>query len=156
IIEVGNDNAYATLELLEFPLANVRLRPRIGHPQDFDAAPAGKIIGRGARSASEVKQTHSIRRLQQDAFSIVRARKGCAGKTARAVIVILAAILTKPGLVRAILVVVFEKVFSFRCPLDELPLFEFIQRVTDVASVPRMGDEEKEHVMSCTLRTTRP
>jgi hypothetical protein len=38
---------------------------------------------------------------------------------------------------------VFEKVFSFRCPLDEFPLFEFIQRVTDVTSVPRMGDEEK-------------
>jgi hypothetical protein len=48
IIEVGNDNAHATLKLLEFPLANVRLRPRIGHAQDFDAAPAGKIIGRGA------------------------------------------------------------------------------------------------------------
>jgi hypothetical protein len=58
--------------------------------------------------------------------------------------------------VRAILVVVFEKVFSFRCPLDELPLFEFIQRVTNVASVPRMGDEEKEHLMKQVVRWEQP
>jgi hypothetical protein len=36
---------------------------------------------------------------------------------------------------------VFEKVFSFRRPLDELPLLEFIQRMTDIACIPGMRDE---------------
>src|SRR5215467_4368971 len=83
-------------------------------------------------------------------------REGGAGKNARAVIVSLAAIATEHVVVGAILVVVLEKVGGLRRPFDELPLFEFIQRMTDIAGVPRMGDEKKEHVVKQVVGREQP
>ena len=68
----------------------------------------------------------------------------------------LAAIKAEHVVIRAILVVVLEKVFGLRRPLDELALFEFIQRMTDIAGVPRMGDEEKEHIMKQIIDHEQP
>src|SRR5262245_16830234 len=155
-VEIGNDDAYAAVELLELASANLSLHGGIGHAHDFDAAATGKIVGRRPRSASQIQETHAIRRLEQSAFGIVRPREGRAWKNACAVIVSLAAIATEHIVVGAILVVVLEKVFGLRRPLDELALFEFIQRMTDIAGVPRMGDEQKEHVMKQVVGCEQP
>src|SRR5262245_40369149 len=155
-VEIGDDNADATVELLELPSANLSLHGGIGHAHDFDAAATGKVVGRCPRSASQIQKAHAIRRPEQDTFGVVRPRERRAWKNARAVIVSLAAIATEHVVVGAILVVVLEKVGGLRRPLDELPLFEFIQRMTDIAGVPRMGDEQKEHVMKQVIGREQP
>ncbi len=77
-------------------------------------------------------------------------------KNARAVVVILAAIPTKHLVVCAILVVVFEEVVGFGCPLDKLPPFEFIQLMTDSACVLRIRDEQEKDVMEQVVCDERP
>src|SRR6516164_2823041 len=155
-VEIGKDDADTAVELLEFPPANLRLRGGIRYAHDLDAAATGEIVGRRPRSASQIQEPHAIRRLEQGTFGIVRVREGGAGKDTRAVIVVLAAITAEHIVVCAILVVVLEKVLGLRRPLDELALFEFIQRMTDIAGVPRMGDEEKEHVMKQVIGREHP
>src|SRR5262249_5391004 len=93
-VEIGNNDAYATVELLELASANLSLHGGIGHAHDFDAAATGKVVGRRPRSASQIQKAHAIRRPEQDTFGVVRPREGRAWKNARAVIVSLAAIAT--------------------------------------------------------------
>src|SRR5215468_3727496 len=59
-VEIGNDNAYAAVELLELASANLSLHGGIRHAQDFDAVATGKIVGRRPRSASQIQETHAI------------------------------------------------------------------------------------------------
>src|SRR5262249_44847201 len=113
-VEIGDDNANATVELLELPSANLSLHGGIGHAHDFDAAATGKVVGCRPRSASQIQETHAIRGLEQDTFGVVRTRERRARKNARAVIGVFAAIATEHVVVGAILVVVLEKVVGLR------------------------------------------
>ena len=65
-------------------------------------------------------------------------------KYARAVIIALAAIGAKHVAVCTVLVIVLQKVIKLGRPVDKLPLLEFVQRMTDIACVARMDDEEIE------------
>src|SRR5262249_29249180 len=93
-VETGDDNADATVELLEFPSANLSLRRRLGHAHDFDAVPTGEAVGGRARAASQIQEPHAIRQLEQGTFGIVRMRGRHAGKSTRAVSGVLAAVAT--------------------------------------------------------------
>ena len=83
-------------------------------------------------------------------------RENRAGKHARAVVVVLAAKWTEHVVVGAILVVVLEKIVGLRRPFDELPLFEFIQLVTDIVRIDRMRDEQKQDVVKRVVCREQP
>ncbi len=68
----------------------------------------------------------------------------------------LAAKWTEHVVVCAVLVVVFEKIDGLRRPFDELPLFEFVQLVTDIVGIGRMGNEQKQDVVKRVVCREQP
>src|SRR5262249_56186263 len=84
-VEISDDNADATVELLEFPSANLRLHGGIRYAHDLDAAATGKIVGRRPRSAPQVQEPHAIRRLERCTFGAARMAEAAAAQTPRAV-----------------------------------------------------------------------
>src|SRR5919197_1132591 len=89
VVEVGNNDLDATIELLELPPANVRLYGGIGYTEDFDITPTREVVGGSSGSASQIQQAHPLpQRLEQDIVRLMRMREERARKHTRAVMVV--------------------------------------------------------------------
>src|SRR5690242_4029806 len=128
LVEIGNDDVYATVEFPELSPTDVRLHGGIGYAHDFYVALARKIIGSSARPASKVQEAHSrLQRSEKDIVGFIGMRKNRAREYARAVIVGLGAVGAEHVVIGTIFVIVLEKVAGLGSPLHELAAFKLVQ-----------------------------
>jgi hypothetical protein len=114
-------------------------------------------MSRGTRSASEIQKAHpALHRFEKSIVGLIGMREDGPRKNARAVIVVLAAIKAKHVVVCTMLVIVLQKVVLPGSPVDKLPPLELVQRMTNMACILRMDDEEIENVMKQVICREQP